>query len=370
MVSAKVIHIPFGMNDKNTSDTAIIVLPLPSMNNNTKHIVFLVIPEATLLDITGPYEVFSQAMECLRSSNRTSHFTYQLHSLSIDKKKNVRTASGITIRCRETIRTFDQTIDTLIIPGVPNAQIDDYRFPKKVLSWIAEQSLRVRRVCSICTGSFFLAEAGVLVGKNATTHWEKCSALSRNYPAIRVDPNPIFIKDGNVYTSAGISSGMDLALALVEEDLGKSLALEVARQMVLYLKRPGSQSQYSAVLTHQNTDHKPIQDACDWINEHLHETISIDELSEKISMSPRNFARVFVRETGITPAKYIDKLRVETACRYLVDSRLLLKEIANLCGFGSVDNMRKVFVKYIKTSPADYRKNFGTALVNDDEGMG
>lgn len=333
------------------------------MNNNIKHIAFLIIPDATLLDITGPYEVFSQALEHINANKGKADFIYQLHSLSIDRKKNIRTASGIIIQCTESIKTVDYSIDTLIIPGVPNSQIEEYKLPENVLGWISEQSKMVRRICTVCTGSFFLAEAGILTGKKATTHWDKCTVLSNKYPDILVDSNPIFIKDGNIYTSAGISSGMDLALALVEEDFGKSPALEVAKQMVLYLKRPGSQSQYSSVLTHQNTDHQPVQKICDWIMEHLHETMTVDDLASIISMSSRNFARIFVRETGITPAKYIDKLRIETACRYLVDTRLSLKEIAALCGLGSPDNMRKIFFKYIKISPAEYRRNFRTALL-------
>lgn len=337
------------------------------MNDKVRHIVFLVIPDATLLDITGAYEVFSQDMEYIREKNERTNFTYQLHSLSISRKKDIRTSSGLIIQCPENIRTFNKPIDTLIIPGVPNSLVEQYRLPANTLDWIRNQSEKVRRICSVCTGSFFLAEAGILAKRKATTHWAKCSVLSSNYPDIEVDSNSIFIKDGNIYTSAGISSGMDLALALVEEDLGKSLALEVARQMVLYLKRPGSQSQYSSILTHQNTDYQPIVEICDWIHEHLSETMTIEDLSEKVSMSPRNFARVFLRETGITPAKYIDKLRVETACRYLVDTYLSLKEISVLCGLGSPDNMRKVFFKHIKISPAEYRRNFKTAFTDNGE---
>lgn len=333
-----------------------------TMDDKIRHIVFLVIPDATLLDITGAYEVFSQAMEHIEENKLQPDFCYQLHTLSVDKTKNVRTSSGMLIRCEENIRTFHYPIDTLIVPGVPNSRIEQYNLPKNILEWIAKQAEKVRRICSVCTGSFFLAEAGILTGRKATTHWAKCNVLSNKYFDIEVDGNSIFIKDGNIYTSAGISSGMDLALALVEEDFGKSLALEVARQMVLYLKRPGSQSQYSTVLTHQNTDYRPILEICDWILENLHETITVEDLSANILMSPRNFARVFVRETGVTPAKYIDKLRVETACRYLTDTNLSLKEIASLCGLGTPDNMRKVFFKQIKTSPAEYRKNFRTAL--------
>ncbi len=330
------------------------------MSNKIRHIAFLIIPNATLLDITGPYEVFTQALEHIQVNREKPDFTYQLHCLSIDKKKSVKTASGMMIQCAENIISLDYQIDTLVIPGVPNSLIEGYNLSPKVLDWIAKQSKVVRRVCSVCTGSFFLAEAGILTNKRVTTHWEKCDALGKKYPDIEVDSGPIFIKDGNVYTSAGISSGMDLALALVEEDLGRLFTLDIAKQMVLYLKRPGSQSQYSSVLTHQSVDHKPIRDICNWIQEHLYETMTIEALSEKISMSPRNFARVFVRETGITPARYIDKLRTETACRYLVDTNLSLKEIAALCGLGSPDNMRKVFIKNIKISPYEYRRNFRT----------
>lgn len=332
------------------------------MPSKIKHICFLVVPNATLLDITGPFEVFSQTLEYLYVKEKNVPFSYQLHVLSINKKKNIHTASGMILHCSENIHTVDYLIDTLFIPGVPNSQTEQYKLPGSVLQWLHKQSQKVRRLCSVCTGSFFLAEAGLLSGRKATTHWEKCATLSNNYPTIRVENNPIFLKDGNIYTSAGISSGMDLALTLIEEDFGKSFALDIARQMVLYLKRPGSQSQYSSVLSHQSTDYKPIQDICIWMNEHLHEAITVDSLSEKVSMSPRNFARIFVRETGITPARYIDKLRVETACRHLADTQLSLKEIADLCGLGSPDNMRKVFLKHIQISPTEYRRNFGTAF--------
>ncbi|WP_029902242.1 GlxA family transcriptional regulator [Prevotella sp. 10(H)] len=325
-----------------------------------KHIAFLVIPDATLLDITGPYEVFTQANECLHKRDLSD--AYILHTLSAGKSKAVRTASGMTLQCEDYYNKTDYEIDTFFIPGMPNSMQHRYSLDKKVLQWINKQSKKVRRICSVCTGTFFLAEAGVLNGKNATTHWELCDKLQHDYPDIKVNAEPIFVKDGNTYTSAGISAGMDLALALVEEDFGRALALEVARQMVLYLKRPGSQSQYSSVLTHQAVDYRPIQDIESWIMEHLTDDLNVERLAEQASMSPRNFARVFTRETGITPARYIDKLRIETACRYLVETQLSLKEISDACGLGSPDNMRRVFLKYLQISPADYRRNFGTTV--------
>lgn len=332
------------------------------MNTEIRHIAFLVIPEVTLLDVTGPYEVFSQAIEYIRSRDIESKFAYRLHTLSAGRSKTVTTASGLTIQCHDIFKNVDYKIDTLFISGVPNSLIEDYKLNDAVYKWIYSQSLTVHRICSVCTGTFILAQAGILTGRRVTTHWELSNTLALVYPDIYVDSNPIFVKSGNVYTSAGISSGMDLALALVEEDYGKTFALEVAKQMVLYLKRPGSQSQYSSVLSHQNIDHKPIQDIETWILDHLDEEITVEVLAELTSMSTRNFARVFARETGITPARYINKLRIEKASQYLVDSQLSFKEIARLCGLGSIDNMRKIFLKYIQISPADYRQNFGTAF--------
>lgn len=323
-----------------------------------KHIAFLVMSEATLLDITGPYEVFNQALECIKATGANTKYMYQLHTLSAENTKSVRTASGLKMQCDDFFDSFNYQIDTLFVPGVPNSLQEDYRLKKKILDWIATQSATVRRVCSVCTGTFFLAEAGILNNRRATTHWEMCSKLAENYPDVSVDKDSIFVRDGNIYTSAGISSGMDLALSLVEEDYGRDLSLDVARQMVLYLKRQGSQSQFSSVLKHQATDYRPVQDIEDWIIENLNNVITVEKMAERVSMSPRNFARVFVRETGITPARYVDKVRIERACWYLAESQWSLKEIAEKCGLGNPDNMRRVFLKYIHTTPMEYRRNF------------
>jgi len=332
------------------------------MKTEIKHIAFLVIPEATLLDITGPFEVFAQTMDCLRPGQKNTPVSYVLETLSSTRNKSVKTASGLTITCDSSIYTYSNEIDTLFIPGVPNSIQENYKLNIKVLEWITRQSLKVRRICSVCTGTFFLAKAGILQGKKATSHWDMCEILARKYPQITVESDPIFVKDGNVYTSAGISAGMDLALALVEEDFGRSLALEVAKQMVLYLKRPGNQSQFSSVLTYQKTDYRPIQQLESWVQDHLKDNLTVEVLAEQASMSPRNFARIFVREKGITPAKYIEKLRIEMACRFLVESQLTLDEIAGQCGLQNSDNMRRVFLKNLNTTPSSYKKNFGLVL--------
>lgn len=324
----------------------------PDMTPQRRRVAFLVVPGATLLDLTGPYEVFTQANACL--ARRTEG--YDLATVSTGPGRMVQTASGLTVSCDGNTGDFPGEIHTLFVTGVPNAV--EPVISDAAIGWIRAQAGRVKRLCSVCTGTFFLAQAGALEGRRATTHWEVCDKLARAYPGIRVDATPIFIKDGPVYTSAGISAGMDLALALVEEDFGHAVALEVARQMVLYLKRPGSQAQFSQALTHQQTDNRPVRRICEWIGEHLDDGLTVDALAVRAGMSPRHFARVFVRETGVTPARYVDRMRVETACRRLAETRLSLKQIAQECGWGNPDNMRRVFAKYLGTTPAEYRRNF------------
>lgn len=332
------------------------------MTPRRHRVAFLAVPGATLLDLTGPYEVFAQANACLAERGEG----YDLKSVSAQPGRLVRTASGLSVCCDHDIGDFRGKFDTLFVTGVPNTV--EPRLSGPAVAWIREQSENVTRLCSVCTGTFFLAQAGMLEGRRVTTHWEVCDKLAREYPGLRVDPVPIFIKDGPVYTSAGISAGMDLALALVEEDFGHAVALETARQLVLYLKRPGSQAQFSQALSHQQTDNRPVQRACDWAREHLADDLRVDALAARAGMSPRNFARVFVHETGVTPARYIDRLRVETACRRLAETRLSLKQIARECGLGSPDNMRRVFAKYLGTTPADYRLNFASALGDRENG--
>jgi transcriptional regulator GlxA family with amidase domain len=274
----------------------------------------------------------------------------------------VNTSSGLPILCEGGIGSLDYEIDTLLLAGKGNLEVDDSVLAPLV-DWLKANTGRIRRVGSICAGAFLLAEAGLLNGRRATTHWRNCDKLAKRYPEVKVDKDPIYVKDGNIYTSAGISTGMDLSLALVEEDFGRDVAVNVARVLVLYLKRPGNQSQFSNVLMHQTVDHEPIQNIQNWIIDHLDEELSVETLAERALMSPRNFARVFLRETGITPAKYIEKVRLETARRRLEESRLTIDEISSECGIGSADGLRRLFLRHLKTTPSDYRKSFASAFV-------
>lgn len=324
----------------------------------TKHIVIIAPPNASILDIAGPLEVFSKATDYINTYIQNTEETYTLHVLSITSSKIIKTSSGLPIICEGTVKSIDYEVDTVLVAG--NAPEDIVI--QETLNWLSQHANTIRRVGSICAGAFILAKAGILNGKRATTHWRVCEKLAKCYPEVKVESDPIFVKDGNVYTSAGISTGMDLALAMVEEDYGRDIALAVARQLVLYLKRPGNQSQFSIMLTHQKVDYQPIRDIQDWIIEHLDEDLTVEILAEKASMSPRNFARVFIRESGITPAKYIEKLRLETARRRLEETKLTLDEISNECGVGNADALRRLFLRHMKTTPSDYRRSFSTAF--------
>ncbi|MEN6453836.1 MAG: GlxA family transcriptional regulator [Prolixibacteraceae bacterium] len=324
-----------------------------------KHVVIVAPPYTSLLDVSGPLEVFAKAASLLAFTNQAAE-SYQLHVVSSEGSKVVNTSTGLPIVCEGNLKSADYEIDTLLIAGMPNAP--DNMVSQATLKWLKTYSPMIRRVGSVCTGAFILAEAGLLKGRRATTHWMACGKMAQRYPDICVEKDPIFVKDGHIYTSAGISSGMDLALALVEEDYGRDLALMVARQLVLYLKRPGNQSQYSAVLSFQKVNYQPIRELQDWLIDHLNEDLTVESLAERTSMSPRNFARVFHREAGITPARFIEKLRVETARRRLEETKLNLNEISQECGLGSPDTLRRLFLKHFKTNPSDYRRSFQSSL--------
>ena len=326
----------------------------------TKHIIIIAPPNTSILDVAGPLEVFTKAADYIENYVSNIRESYTTHVLSFDSSKIVNTSSGLPIVCEGGIETVDYEVDTVLIAG--NSGAPEKKVPDKILNWLKEHSNKACRVGSICAGAFVLAEAGILNGRRATSHWRVCDKLARCYPEVKVESDPIFIKDGNIYTSAGISTGMDLSLAMVEEDFGRDIAVAVARQLVLYLKRPGNQSQFSNILTYQVADYQPIREIQDWIIDHLDEELTIEVLAEKASMSPRNFSRVFLRETGITPAKYVEKLRLENARRRLEETRLTLEEISDECGIGSADALRRLFLRHMKTTPGDYRKSFGTAF--------
>jgi transcriptional regulator GlxA family with amidase domain len=220
---------------------------------------------------------------------------------------------------------------------------------------------RARRIVSVCTGAFVLAELGLLDGRRATTHWDSCARLAERYPAVRVESEPIFVRDGHVYTSAGVTAGIDLALALIEEDLGREAALAIARGLVLFLRRPGNQAQFSAQLAHQAADREPLREVQRFIAEHPGRDLSAEALAQRASMSVRHFARCFRAQVGMTPARYVEQARLEAARRRLIESSDGVERVAADCGFGSSESLRRAFVRRLAVTPSDYRTRFRSA---------
>jgi transcriptional regulator GlxA family with amidase domain len=257
------------------------------------------------------------------------------------------------------LQQLDGPIDTLVIAGGPGSVrgTPDERF----LEWIRDAAQRSRRIASICTGTFLLAAAGLLNGKRAVTHWKFCERLTREFPSIDVQRDPIYLRDGSVYTSAGITAGIDLSLALVEEDHGHTAALAVARQLVMFLVRPGGQSQYSHMLSRQATSSKPLRELQVWMLENLREDLTVERLAERMGMSARHFTRVCLSEMRMSPGQFVDRLRVEAAQQMIDSSSMGLKEIADACGFKTADAMRRTFVRVIGVSPSAYSSRFKRA---------
>lgn len=249
-------------------------------------------------------------------------------------------------------------IDTLLVAGSP--RIRELEGNARISAWLRSQARRVRRVGSVCSGAFLLAGAGLLDGRRVTTHWNSADRLAATYPSVIVESDRIYIKDGMTYTSAGVTAGMDMALALVEEDFGRAVALQVAREFVMFLKRPGGQSQFSAHLAAQTAERTAIRDAQAWVLQNLDKMLTVDNLAQHVGMSTRNFARQFKKETSTTPAEFVESARVDAARRMLEESSNPLKRVASLCGFGDPNSLRRAFLRRLGVSPADYRRRFKT----------
>ena len=303
--------------------------------------VLIAAPGTEILDLVGPLQVFVRAAEMFAGRIPDLLRSILPKSSTTSRQTSVMTNCGLRIAAHKTFRSVRGEIDTLLVAG--GSAIENDEIGIEAVQWLRKMAGRVRRIGSVCTGALLLARAGVLDGRRVTTHWRWCELLARKHPRTHVDPNPIFVCDGNVYTSAGVTAGMDLALALVEEDHGSRLALQVARNLVLYLRRPGGQSQFSAALSLQLTDRKPLRELEAWVLDNLNKPLNVPVLAQRVAMSPRNFARVFTKEMKTTPAKFVERLRVEAARRRLEESRNSLETIAGECGFGNVNSMRNVF---------------------------
>lgn len=317
-------------------------------------IVIVVYPGVQSLDVTGPLEVFAGAQRLIETDSRREP-GYELLTLSHDGAA-LRTSSGLTLIPNVGLQGAPKSIDTLIVAG--GSGHGEAEADRALVDWIARASLNARRTASVCTGAFLLARAGLLDGRRATTHWAAARELQRMHPEVRVDAEPIFVRDGPVWTSAGVSAGMDLTLALVEEDLDREAALTIARHLVLFLRRPGNQSQFSATLAAQRAQRDPLRETQRAILEDVAGDHSVEAMAVRAHMSPRHFARAFRAETGVTPARHVERVRLEAARRRLEDTSDPLAAIAVGCGFGSAETMRRVFLRTLEVGPAEYRRRF------------
>ncbi|MFD7710672.1 GlxA family transcriptional regulator [Streptomyces sp. NPDC059786] len=303
------------------------------------------------LDVTGPVEVFTGA-EAYRGG------TYRVRTASPDGAP-VRTSSGLLLTPDHALADAPAA-HTLLVPGGQGTRHPDER----ITDWLRTRGPRAERLVSVCTGAVLLAAAGLLDGRRATTHWAYCDKLARDHPAVEVDPDPIYVRDGSVSTSAGVTAGIDLALALVEEDLGREAALTVARHLVVFLRRPGNQAQFSAQLAVQTARREPLREVQQFITEHPEGDLSVEALAARARLSPRHFARAFQTETGVTPGRYVERVRVEHARRLLEDTTEGVEEVARASGYGTPEAMRRAFVRTLGTSPAEYRRRFRPAPVH------
>jgi transcriptional regulator GlxA family with amidase domain len=319
-----------------------------------RHIAMLAFDGSEILDICGPLDAFHYADRWLRELGRVSEPVYPTRILGTAAGPII-TSSGMRIMVDQAFCDVDVEIDTLLVAG---GEIDAARNDPALLAWLKRTASSARRTASICTGAFLLAASGVLDGRRATTHWYYCSQLAKEFPSIQMEPDRIFVRDGAVYTTGGITSGIDLALAMIEEDWGRDIALLVARTLVVFLKRPGGQSQFSTFLLNSAKSRQDFQELQSWIIGNPSADLSLERLAARMAMSPRNFARVFEREVGLTPGKFVELVRLEAARCQLEQTKLHVNVIATQCGFGNTEHLRRTFQRRLKVSPNDYRVRF------------
>jgi transcriptional regulator GlxA family with amidase domain len=346
-----------------------------------REVLILLFDGVQSLDVTGPLEVFTGASRYQQERGRGPAYWVRTASLT---GVPVMTSSGLTLVPGGSLADLPTAedadvpaaagtgapaaddgsapagagpgapaLDTLVVPGghAGAARAD-------LAAWLRTSTARTRRVTSVCTGAFLLAEAGLLAGRRATTHWAYSDELARRYPDVLVDPEPIYVRDGNVTTSAGVTAGIDLALALVEEDIGRDAALAVARHLVVFLRRPGGQAQFSAQLRAQAARREPLREVQQWITEHPAVDLSVDTLAARAGLSPRQFARAFAAETGVPPGQHVAATRLEAARRMLEDGAPGIEQVARACGYGHGETMRRAFVRALGVPPASYRHRF------------
>jgi transcriptional regulator GlxA family with amidase domain len=323
-----------------------------------RRIELLAFENVQLLDVAGPLQVFASANDLASMAGKPAPY----EAVVVAERPLVTASAGLGLATRE-LPTASLPVDTLIVaggwgvsPACENAAL---------VGWIRARAATARRVASVCSGAFLLATAGLLDGRRAVTHWGRCAEFARRFPAVRLEPDPIFIQDGNVWTSAGVTAGIDLALALVDADLGRVPALAVARQLVVFLKRPGGQSQFSNTLALQHGGTR-FERLHAWMADNLRSDLSVTSLAEASGMSERSFIRHYRQATGMTPARAVEQVRVETA-RHMLELGRPVKRVAAQCGFGSEETMRRSFMRLLGATPQAYRERFSALTASAAE---
>jgi transcriptional regulator GlxA family with amidase domain len=343
-----------------------------------RRIIILAVPDSEALDVVGPYEVFASAQRALSDpsslppraagiarATRSRDYAPQIAAVGGTGKPLV-TEAGISIVPHvslERLAASNLAIDTFIVAGGAGARrsVAD----RALLKLVRRVAGRSRRVASVCTGAFVLAAAGLLDGKRATTHWAFCDALAQQFPGVTVEREPIYVREGGVWTSAGVTAGIDLALAMVEEDHGRELALLLARWLVVFVRRSGGQAQFSAQLLAQTAERDALRELQSFILEHPEQVLDVPSLARRAAMSVRHFSRSFRAETGVSPAAYVERVRVETARRLLESSQNAVEQIATRAGFGTPEALRRAFARRVGVSPREYRARFGTRVAHE-----
>jgi transcriptional regulator GlxA family with amidase domain len=322
-----------------------------------RRIVVVTNPSARSLEYMGPLQVFDEAILFLKYSGRPD-LAYDIEFVTTEAG-TIYDRKGLSISAQTPYHRVRGHVDTLVFQATD--ENDECLQDERFIAWVAKMSQRVRRIVSICTGSFILAEAGVLDGRRATTHWCACNDFRRRYPRVKLEPDPIYVKDGHVYTSAGATSGMDLAIALVEEDYGTEFARRVAQGLVMFLRRPGNQAQFSVQVSTDLPDNEGLREIETYIFDHLEGDLRVEVLAEMWSMSPRNFTRVFTRQFGVAPGRYVEQCRLERARQYLEETDEPLSEVSARCGYATPDGLRLAFDRNLGVVPRAYRKRFSAA---------
>jgi transcriptional regulator GlxA family with amidase domain len=319
-----------------------------------KTIAIVAVPGVQLLDVSGPLDVFAEA------NLHGSQPCYRLVVIGAQEGP-VQSSSGVRLLPDWTIpNAAAGRIDTLIVAGCPNAA--ETSPPPALLAWLSLQASRTRRLGSVCSGAFLLAATGLLDGRRVTTHWAVADQLAATFPEIRVEPDALYVRDGPIRTSAGVTAGLDLALALVEEDLGRDVAMKVAAQLVMFFKRPGGQMQFSRGREAVPAGRAALQEAQRWIAANPQGDHAVRALAKRVGLSPRHFARLFRSEVGLTPAAWVERARVSAAQKLLETGELSPKQVAPKCGFADTDTLRRAFVRQLGVTPAEYRKRHAFSL--------